>query len=588
MSLTERIALLRAEMKRQNLAAFLIPRTDEFQNEYVPANAERLLWLTNFTGSAGMAVVLADKAALIVDSRYTLQAPEQTDVALYTVLQSPPLSIQQWLAEQLKAGDRVGYDAWLHTDGWVDGLEKRLANVGAEAVAVERNLIDTIWADRPQAPMAVVDVHGDDFAGESAASKRHRLAEGLVAQRIDAFAITAVDSVMWLLNVRGTDIPRTPFALSYAILHSTGEVDWFIHDQKLTDEVRTHIGNAVHVHPLEAFGPALAALTAQGQKVAADPALTSAAVFKQIGPKALRKTDPCQLPKAIKNEVECAGIRRSHQRDGVALAHFFAWLDAQPAGTVDELTVMAKLEAFRRQGNHFRDLSFDTIAGSGPNGAIVHYHSTAKTNRVLQAGELLLLDSGGQYRDGTTDVTRTVAIGTPSDEMRERFTLVLKGHIRLGMAVFPAGTSGSQLDVLARNALWQAGLDFGHGTGHGVGSYLSVHEGPQRISTRPNDVALVPGMLTSNEPGYYKSGAYGIRIESLILTQPAPKRGEVDLLGFETVTLCPIDRRLIVVGLLDAAELQWLNAYHATVRAQLTPHLAPEVAAWLETATQPL
>ena len=584
MSLPQKLAALRGQMATLTLDAFLVPRTDEYQNEYVPACAERLAWLTGFTGSAGTAVVLATKAALFVDGRYTLQAPQETDTNLFTVKPIVTEPLVEWLVGELPKGSRVGIDARLFTQDWVESAEKKLKAAGLMLIALGENPIDAVWTDRPAPPCAAFKVQPDEFTGESSQSKRLKLAEKLKEAGQDAFILTAPDSIAWLLNIRGGDVPHTPLPLSFGILHSDGQVDLFADECKVTDEVRRHLGNSVRLHAPESFAQAL---TEQGnaKKLTADPSISSHWVFTTT-PNITRLADPCVLPKACKNSAELNGTRAAHLRDGAAVASLLASIKAGD----DEMALMARLRNLRAKGAYFRDLSFETIAGSGPNGAIVHYRSTDKTNRKLQPGELFLLDSGGQYQDGTTDITRTIAIGTPTPEMRDRFTRVLKGHIAIATAVFPKGTTGHQLDALARYALWQAGLDYDHGTGHGVGSFLSVHEGPQRIASKPTPLGtLQVGMILSNEPGYYKTGAYGIRCENLVVVQPVTiPGGEREMLGFETITLCPFDRHLIDLSLLNTAERDWLNAYHHRVHTALTPQVDAPTRSWLDAACAPL
>ncbi|MFZ5790705.1 MAG: aminopeptidase P family protein [Pseudomonadota bacterium] len=593
----ERLAALRNELARHRLDGFLVPRADEFQGEYVPPRAERLAWLTGFTGSAGLAVVLRDRAAMFVDGRYTLQVRDEVDAALYEyrhLSNEPP---ERWLAEHLAAGARLGYDPWLHTADGLAAIREAVERKGAALVACERNPLDAVWSDQPPAPMAPVVAHPVRFAGREAADKRAAVGRELEAAGIDAAVISQPASLAWLLNIRGADVPRTPLPLGFALVHRDGSVELFIEPLKLVPGLEAHLGNGVSVSPPSAFGAALDRLGAERRRVLVDrgsAALWIQERLKAAGAGTVAGEDPCLLPKACKNEVELQGMRAAHVRDGVAVARFLAWLAKHaPAGRVDELEAAERLAAFRREGELFRDFSFDTIPGSGPNGAIVHYHASPRTNRRLRPGELFLLDSGAQYLDGTTDITRTVAIGAPAPEMRDRFTRVLKGHIALGSARFPRGTTGSQLDVLARRALWDVGLDYDHGTGHGVGSYLAVHEGPQRISKLPNRVPLLPGMIVSNEPGYYKTGAYGIRIENLIVVVPAattepPREGELPMLGFETITLAPIDLALVEPALMTPAEIAWLDAYHARVRETLTPLLDRETAAWLAGAARPV
>lgn len=586
-----RLALLRAELARRGLYGFIIPRADEHQGEYVPLRAQRLAWLTGFTGSAGFAIVLADRAAVFVDGRYTLQVRAEVDGALYEYRHLTEQPASDWIASHLPAGQALGYDPFLHIPGEVERFAAAAAKAGGQLVAIEGNPVDAVWRHQPPPPLAPVMPHELRFAGKAAEEKRHELAEALAANGIDAAVVTAPDSIAWLLNIRGGDVERTPLPLSFAILGSDASVALFIDRRKLVPGLGNHLGNAVAVQPPDAFGEALDRLGAAGKRVQVDPASAAAWVFERLraaGAAIHRAADPCQLPKSRKNATELAGTREAHRRDGAALTRFLAWLAREaPSGQLGELAASDRLEAFRRAGEYFRDLSFPTISGAGSNGAIVHYRASPKSEQKLVPGSLYLVDSGAQYLDGTTDVTRTVAIGTPSDEMRDRFTRVLKGHIALATCRFPAGTTGSQLDSLARHALWQAGLDYDHGTGHGVGSYLGVHEGPQRISKLPNSQPLLPGMIVSNEPGYYKTGAYGIRIENLVVVRSCELPGaEREMLSFETLTLAPIDRNLVVPGLLSAAEIEWLNDYHAQVRSVLTPLLDPATAQWLAEATR--
>ncbi|CAA7615771.1 putative aminopeptidase P [Candidatus Terasakiella magnetica] len=589
-----RLDALRDELRRRGLSGFVVPRADEHQGEYVPPSAQRLAWLTGFSGSAGMAVVLMDRAAIFVDGRYTLQVRSDVDCARFEPLHLIELPPSRWLADILVAGDRLGFDPWLHTPEQVESLRAACDRCGAELVACDHNPLDEVWRDRPPPPAAPVSVQAREHAGQGADEKRHDLAATLTADKLEAVVLTAPESIAWLLNIRGGDVAYTPLPLSFAIARSDASVDLFMDLAKLGPPVRAHLGQEVRLHPREALDGALETLGREGRRVRIDAAMAPfhvAEVLRQAGARLDRGSDPCALPRAIKNTVEIAGARAAHCRDGVAMVRFLAWLAAEaPAGRVDELTASDRLEAFRRPGALFRGLSFPTISGAGPNGAIVHYRSSPETNRMLRQGELYLVDSGAQYLDGTTDVTRTIAIGPGGEDERRRFTLVLKGHIALSQAVFPAGTTGSQLDLLARRALWAEGLDYDHGTGHGVGSFLSVHEGPHRISKVGNSVALKPGMIVSNEPGYYKAGAYGIRIEALIHVEerPAPLGAERPLLGFETLTLVPIDRALVEVEMLSCEERDWLNAYHARIRAEIGPLVEDDVRRWLEGATAPL
>jgi len=588
-----RLGRLRQELAAQGLDGFIVPRADEHQGEYVPSRGQRLAWLTGFTGSAGTAIALRDRAALFVDGRYTLQAVAQVDTQLFEIhhlVDEPPA---HWIGTALARGAVLGYDPWLHTPLDVERFRAAAEKAGAVLRAVSVNPVDRVWSGRPAAPIAPVVPHPERFVGESAQSKRARIGGALAEEgAAAAVVLTMPESIAWLLNIRGGDVPHTPLPLSFAILRQDGSVTLFIDRRKLVPGLERHLGNAVTVMPPEEVGPALDALAAEGGRIQVDAATAASWIFDRLEAahgKIHRAADPCLLPKACKNPIELDGTRSAHRRDGVALTRFLAWLAREaPKGGLAEIAASDRLEAIRREGEHFRDLSFPTISGAGSNGAIVHYRATPETEKRLEPGSLYLLDSGAQYLDGTTDVTRTVAIGDPTPEMRERFTRVLKGHIALALARFPKGTTGTQLDAFARRALWQKGLDYDHGTGHGVGSYLGVHEGPQRISKAPNGQALLPGMIVSNEPGYYKTGAYGIRIENLVLVQPTEGMGEREMLGFETLTLAPIDRNLIEPSLLDDDEIAWLDAYHAHVRETLTPRVDPETARWLAEATQPI
>jgi Xaa-Pro aminopeptidase len=587
-----RIVALRAELARRGLAGFLIPRADEHQGEYVPPRAMRLAWATGFTGSAGLACVLAEKAAIFIDGRYTIQVRQQVDGAIFAYRHLTEEPLDAWLAASLKSGDKLGYDPWLHTAEEVARIAAGCAQAGAALVALDTNPIDEVWRDQPPAPLAPVVPHDLEFAGETAEDKRLRIAEAVREAGVDAVVITQPDSLAWLLNLRGRDVSRTPLPLGFAVLASDGVVDLYMDRRKLTPAARIHLGNHVRVRAPAELGGGLEELAVK--RVLADPRSAPSWVMQKLeAAKAvvLRGADPCQLAKACKNPVEIAGSKAAHIRDGVAMAKFLAWLDRSASkGDLTEIAVSDKLEDFRRSGARYRDLSFDSISGAGADGAIVHYKATEETDRAVKPGELYLIDSGAQYLDGTTDITRTVAIARrPTAEERDRFTRVLKGHIALATAKFPAGTTGSQLDVLARMPLWQAGLDYDHGTGHGVGSYLSVHEGPQRISKVPNTQPLRPGMIVSNEPGYYKTDGYGIRIENLITVVPIEVPGaERPMLGFETLTCAPIDLFLVEPALMSDAEIDWLNAYHAWVREIQQPLADPQTAAWLVEATRPV
>jgi Xaa-Pro aminopeptidase len=592
-----RLASLRAELSARGLAGFVVPRADEHQGEYVAARAERLAWLTGFTGSAGLAVVLRDKAAIFVDGRYTLQVRDQVDTGLFEPLHLIENPADQWLAAHLRPGDKFGYDPWLHTADGVARLRAASERAGAELAALADNPVDAVWPDQPDPPLEPAVPHELRFAGKPSSDKRRELAAELTGEGVDAAVLTAPDSIAWLLNFRGGDLPFTPVALCFAALFADGRVDLFIDRRKVGADLEAHLGDGVELREPGELGPALDGLGEKKARVRADPATAAAWVFDRLraaGAVVVQGADPCALPKACKNPVELRGAFAAHLRDGSALTRFLAWLAREaPKGTVTELTAAQGLEAFRREMAMFQGLSFPTISGSGPHGAIVHYRYTEETDRALVPGEVYLIDSGAQYLDGTTDVTRTVFIAGdrgPSAEQRDRFTRVLKGHIAIATARFPKGTSGRQLDSLARTALWEAGLDFDHGTGHGVGSYLGVHEGPQRMAKIGTDVALQPGMIVSNEPGYYKADGFGIRIENLVtvVAVEAPEGAEHEMLGFETLTLAPIDRTLVEPGLMSTQETAWLDSYHARVRDSLGTLVDPETAAWLNEATRPL
>jgi Xaa-Pro aminopeptidase len=595
-SYADRLAALREQLKSEKLDGFVVPLTDEHMSEYVGSYAQRLAWLTGFQGSAGSAVVLPEEAAIFVDGRYTLQVRSQVDGKDWSYQSVPETSVTDWLKDHAAKGARIGYDPWLHTRDWVKKAKEALASRGAELVPVRENPIDKIWRDRPEASKAKLIVQPDDYAGRGAAEKRTDIAEWLEKHGADAAVLSALDSIAWAFNVRGQDVTHTPVALAYAIVNADGTADLFVAGEKIGPDVRQHLGNGVRLHERHEFENALAQLG--GKTVAVDPERAVSAIFDALdkaGAKILPLRDPVVLPKALKNPVEIAGQKAAQTRDGAVIARFLHWIDEEaPKGEVDELIASDKLEALRRQNSELRDLSFDSISGAGPNGAIVHYKSSEKTNRKLETGTLYLIDSGGQYVDGTTDITRTVPIGQPTDEMRDRFTRVLKGHIAVATAVFPKGTRGTQLDSFARRPLWDAGLDYAHGTGHGVGSFLAVHEGPQRIapvtsSQSGGDEPLQAGMIISNEPGYYKTGEYGIRIENLVLVVDVEIAGEEkEMLGFETLTFAPIDRRLIVKAMLSPQEIDWLNGYHAQVAAKIGPDLKGGDREWLEEACAPI
>jgi len=591
-ALAARLSALREELARRKLTGFVVPRADQQQNEYVAPSEERLAWLTGFTGSAGLAAVLVSEAALFVDGRYTLQAAKQVDGKAWTVqslVEPPP---ESWLAKHLKAGDRLGFDPWLHTTAAAERMAAACAKAGAELVAVESNPVDSIWTERPPPPLAPVAVHGAQFAGEAEAGKLNRIRAEIEKSGADALVLSDSHAVAWTFNIRGADVSHTPLPLSYALVPKDGRPTVFIDHRKLSNSARDHLERSADVREPDQLTPQLTALAESGASIALDSATAADALSRLIasaGGKPMRGNDPVALLKAVKNATEIAGTRTAHQRDAVALARFLAWVDREaPKGALTEIDTVEALETFRRATGALKDVSFPTIAGTGPNGAIVHYRVTRKSNRRIAPGDLLLIDSGAQYEDGTTDVTRTIAVGEPTAEMRDRFTRVLRGHMAIARAVFPDGTTGAQLDSLARQFLWQAGVDFEHGTGHGVGSYLSVHEGPARIS-KLGTTPLKRGMILSNEPGYYKTDGYGIRIENLELVAAADVPGaEKPMNAFETLTLAPIDRRLIDVRMLSPAEIEWLNAYHARVHREVRAHLDEVDKRWLDAATAPL
>ena len=588
-----RVAALRTELARRGLTGFIVPRSDRHQNEYVPASEQRLAWLTGFAGSAGVAIVLMQRALLFVDGRYTLQAREQVDTSLFAIehlAETPP---DRWIEENLAIGDRLGYDPWQHTVEGAERLSKACAAAGAALVAVEPDLIAANWADRPAAPLGAVTLHDVRFAGEAAEDKLARIRAEVAKLRADALVVSDPHAVAWAFNIRGADVAHTPLPLAFTIVPQAGRPSLYVDGRKLSNDVRNRLEVLADVREPSDFVGALGALGRQKQTVRLDQATAADALARLItshGGKVTRAPCPIALMKAVKNEVEIAGARAAQLRDGAAVTRFLAWFDREaPRGKLSEIEAVAALESFRRDTGLLKDISFPTIAGAGPDGAIVHYRVTIKSNRVVAPGELFLIDSGGQYEDGTTDITRTIAVGEPTAEMRDRFTRVLKGHIAIARAIFPEGTTGAQLDSFARQFLWAQGLDFDHGTGHGVGSYLSVHEGPARIS-KLGTTALKPGMILSNEPGYYKTGAYGIRIENLVLVvAAAPVPGaEKPLYAFETLTLAPIDRRLIVAEMLTPDEASWLDRYHARVFEALSPLLDADSRAWLTAATRPL
>jgi len=593
-----RLAALRRRLAERGLDGVIVPRADEHQGEYVPARALRLAWLTGFTGSAGYALILRERAALFVDGRYTLQVRGESDEALFEFQHLGDQPVERWLRAALPAGGRVGYDPWLHTIEWVEKIGRATASGDApiQWVPCRPNPVDEIWTDRPPRPLAPVVLHPLTHAGVESCDKRQLVAARLRDARLAAVVLTQPDSVAWLLNIRGGDVRHCPLPLAFAILDDGGRVTLFIESRKVTAAARAQLGSQVGIRPPEDMGAALDELGRRRLRVGLDPQTAASWLFDRLeagGAVVDRQPDPCTLMKAIKNPVELAGARACHLRDGVAMIRFLHWLACEaPAGRLDELEAASQLLELRKAGRHFRDLSFATISAAGANGAIVHYRPEPRSNRRLEPGSLYLVDSGAQYLDGTTDITRTVAIGPPTAEQRRHYTLVLKGHAALASARFPRGTTGTQLDGLARRPLWDAGLDYDHGTGHGVGSYLSVHEGPQRISKMASTIALQPGMVLSIEPGYYRAGAYGIRLENLVVVEAVetPEGGEREWLGFEPLTMVPFSSALIQPSVLGPGERRWLDGYHARVRAAMVPPLLdwPEVMAWLIAATEPI
>ena len=583
---------LRAEMAAAGLDLFLVPHEDEYQNEYLPECNERLMWVSGFTGSAGAAIIGTKSAVMFVDGRYTLQVRQQVDETLFAFTKMEGGGMSNWLRENVTPGQIVGFDPRLHSPAALARIREAVSLAGGTTKSLDQNPIDAAWENRPAAPLTQVTVQPETLSGKSHAKKRVEIGQSIKNSGANAALITAPASIAWLLNIRGSDVQCTPLPLSTAIIDTVGHVQLFIAPEKLSEPVRKHFGNDVSVQTEDALIDGLAALA--GKTVIADPNTASAwhvDVLKAAGVNVKSAADPVALPKAKKNSVEIKGTETAHIRDGAALVQFLHWLDTDAqSGKVDEIEASTQLERCRRVDTSLRDLSFESISGAGSNGAVVHYRVNTGTVQKLERGSLFLIDSGGQYPDGTTDVTRTVPIGEPTQEMRERFTLVLQGHIALATVRFPVGTTGSNLDALARYPLWQAGLDYDHGTGHGVGVFLGVHEGPQRISKSPNKVALEPGMIVSNEPGYYKAGEYGIRIENLqyVTEAKAVDGGERDMLGFVNLTWAPIHRDLIVTDMLSRAEREYMNAYHASVMELVGPLVDGDVKVWLDRACAPL
>ncbi len=590
-----RVAALREATKAEGLDGYLVPRADEHQGEYVPASADRLKWLTGFTGSAGAALVLQPTAIVFVDGRYRLQVRAQVDMTVFQagdLVDEPP---SLWLARHGRAGMKIGFDPWLHTIDQVASLRRSAPEI--EFVAVERNLVDACWPDRPAAPTGQVEIHPLKFAGVAPREKLALLAEAIAKGKTDLTVLTDPSSIAWAFNIRGSDVPHTPLALGFAIIPATGRPQLYMDARKFDMEVKAYLTQLADLRAPDNLLPDLTDFARAGKSIGLDGALAADRLrmaVEDAGGAVVRLEDPAKLPRATKNAAELAGARDAHRRDGAAVTEFLHWLSTIEPGSVDEIQAATRLEALRAEAGRkaqmpLRDISFETISGAGPNGAIIHYRVSTATTRSLGAGELYLVDSGGQYSDGTTDITRTVAIGTPSDEMRRHYTIVLKGLIGISLMRFPAGTRGCDIDPIARHAHWQAGLDFAHGTGHGVGSFLSVHEGPQRIA-KTGTQKLLPGMILSNEPGYYREGAYGIRLENLIVVEDARPiaGGEIDMHGFETLTLAPFDRRLVDIALLSPTERDWLDAYHARVLDEIAPLVDDATRAWLSDACAPL
>ena len=583
------VKALRAELKARGLDGFVVPRTDEHQNEYVPPSSERLAWLTGFSGSWGTAIVLHDLAAIFVDGRYTVQVREQVDAAAFTpehLIDNPP---ENWLEKHLKSGQKLGFDPWLHTQDGVKKLEKACAKVGAILVPVDTNPIDTVWKDRPSVPLAQVVLHRPAYAGEDANDKLKRIQAKLAAQGADAVVLTDAHAVAWAFNIRGGDVGHTPLPLGFAIIPREGKAELFMDGRKFSNTVRSAVSDLAEIAEPAALDRALQKLGTSRAKVKFDAASASnrlVAMVESAGGTPEVGTDFIALMKAVKNSAEIAGSRAAHARDGAAMTKFLAWFDREAISEkLTEIDATIALEGFRRETGVLKDVSFPSIAGAGPNAALPHYKVSTDSNRRIEKG-IFLIDSGAQYEDGTTDITRTIVVGPATAEMKDRFTRVLKGHIAIDIAVFPKGVSGAQLDTFARKALWDVGLDFDHGTGHGIGSYLSVHEGPQRIA-KTGVTPLEPGMMLSNEPGFYKAGQWGIRIENLILVEKRDIPGaEREMYGFETLSFAPIDLNLVEPALLTTEERAWLNAYHAKTRAIVGPLVDAETMKWLEKATR--
>ncbi|MDN3679638.1 aminopeptidase P family protein [Vibrio tapetis subsp. quintayensis] len=590
-TITQKVESLRNWLIENQYDAFIIPHEDEFLGEYIPAHNERLHWATGFTGSAGAAVITPDRAAVFVDGRYTVQVTKQvpSDIFEYChLIETPPID---WICSELKQGAKVAVDARMHSANWLNNSQQKLIDNG-EVCILGSNPIDILWHDRPEAKFTDASLMSEEKSGLSSTAKRAQIAKELIEQKADAALLTQLDSICWLLNVRGLDVSRLPVLLSHAIIYNTGNVDFFIDSTRLPAEFDQHVGNGVSVFAPSELEARLATMT--GKQVLVDPATSNAwftLVLQNAGAELIEAADPCLLIKAAKNPVELAGMKACHIRDGAAMTKFLSWLDSEvDNGKLhNEAHLSDTLQGFREEDPTLVDLSFDTISAAGGNAAMCHYnHNDQPQPGQLSLNSLYLVDSGGQYPDGTTDITRTIAIGQPSDDMKQQFTLVLKGHIGLTTALFPKGTTGHQLDVLARQPLWSQGYNYDHGTGHGVGHFLSVHEGPQRIAPAVNTVALLEGMVLSNEPGYYRADAFGIRIENLEVVKEVATNGDMSMLGFESLTRCPIDKRCINVNMLTRPELEWLNSYHQKVWDEVSPLVSGEPLNWLKQATAAL
>jgi Xaa-Pro aminopeptidase len=588
------LPLLRERLETLGLDGLLVPHEDEYLNEYLPDHAERLMWLTGFSGSAGSAVVLMDKAAAFSDGRYAIQLPAQVDDRHFELLMTHEVTPSAWLRQNAEEGQTIGYDPMLFSEAALKPFRTAAAKKGFTLKAVRPNPIDEAWQGRPAEPTAKIDPHPLELAGEDAGAKRRRIGADVAEAGADVALLTSPSSLAWLFNIRGGDVHAAPLPLGRALIHKDGRAELFVRPEKVSDELRGHLGPEVALHAESQVDKRLSVLAGEGKAVLVDPSLTPVFYLdavEEAGGRVVRGADPVSLPRAIKNEAELRGAREAHLRDGAAVTEFLRWLSIEaPKEEVTEIAAAQKLESLRRETGVLKDISFDTISASGPHGAMAHYRVTSATDRTLKKGELFLIDSGGQYQDGTTDITRVAAIGEPSEEMRERYTLVLKGHIGLATARFPKGTSGHALDVLARLPLWKAGLDYDHGTGHGVGSFLSVHEGPQKISKHVIDQALEPGMICSNEPGYYKAGEYGIRIENLVIVTEAEEieGGERPMMAFENLTFAPLERELIDNRALTAEERAWVDQYHAQVLERVGPLLTGVTRSWLEERCSPL